>query len=72
MKDFFFKNTATKILTVILIVIVFFIFWTSEEFKESEESIKHNLMQYQKGFEASAKFLATVDEMMGTLLTLKR
>ncbi len=31
-----------------------------------------NLMQYQKGFEASAKFLATVDEMMGTLLTLKR
>ncbi|MEA3544819.1 MAG: flagellar hook-associated protein FlgK, partial [Thermodesulfobacteriota bacterium] len=31
-----------------------------------------NLMLYQKGFEASAKFLATVDEMMGTLLTLKR
>lgn len=31
-----------------------------------------NLMKYQKGFEASAKFLATVDEMMGTLLTLKR
>lgn len=31
-----------------------------------------NLMMYQKGFEASAKFLATVDEMMGTLLTLKR
>ena len=31
-----------------------------------------NLMQYQRGFEASAKFLATVDEMMGTLLTLKR
>ena len=31
-----------------------------------------NLMQYQKGFEASAKFLSTVDEMMGTLLTLKR
>ncbi|SHJ80497.1 flagellar hook-associated protein 1 FlgK [Malonomonas rubra DSM 5091] len=30
-----------------------------------------NLMQYQKGFEASAKFLSTVDEMMGTLLTLK-
>ncbi|SDZ75783.1 flagellar hook-associated protein 1 FlgK [Desulfuromusa kysingii] len=30
-----------------------------------------NLMKYQKGFEASAKFLATVDEMMGTLLTLK-
>ncbi len=31
-----------------------------------------NLMKYQKGFEASAKFLATVDEMMGTLLTIKR
>lgn len=31
-----------------------------------------NLMMYQKGFEASAKFLSTVDEMMGTLLTLKR
>ncbi len=31
-----------------------------------------NLMKYQKGFEASAKFLSTVDEMMGTLLTLKR
>ncbi len=31
-----------------------------------------NLLQYQKGFEASAKFLATVDEMMDTLLTLKR
>ncbi len=31
-----------------------------------------NLLEYQKGFEASAKFLATVDEMMDTLLTLKR
>jgi len=31
-----------------------------------------NLIQYQKGFEASAKFLATVDEMMSTLLTIKR
>ncbi len=31
-----------------------------------------NLLQYQKGFEASAKFLSTVDEMLGTLLTLKR
>ena len=30
-----------------------------------------NLMQYQKGFEASAKFLSTIDEMMGTLMTLK-
>ena len=31
-----------------------------------------NLMKYQKGFEASAKFLATVDEMMATLLAIKR
>lgn len=31
-----------------------------------------NLLQYQKGFEASAKFLSTVDDMMGTLLNLKR
>ena len=31
-----------------------------------------NLMQYQKGFEASAKFLATVDEMMATLMAIKR
>ncbi len=31
-----------------------------------------NLLQYQKGFEASAKFLSTVDEMMATLMTLKR
>jgi len=31
-----------------------------------------NLIQYQAGFEASAKFLAIVDEMMGSLLTLKR
>lgn len=31
-----------------------------------------NLLQYQKGYEASAKFLSTVDEMMDTLLTLKR
>jgi len=31
-----------------------------------------NLMQYQKGFESSAKFLSVVDEMMDTLLTLKR
>ena len=30
-----------------------------------------NLLKYQQGFEASAKFLATVDEMMGTLLSLK-
>jgi flagellar hook-associated protein 1 FlgK len=31
-----------------------------------------NLLKYQRGFEASAKFLSTVDEMMGTILTLKR
>jgi flagellar hook-associated protein 1 FlgK len=31
-----------------------------------------NLIQYQKGFEASAKFLSTVDEMMDTILTIKR
>jgi flagellar hook-associated protein 1 FlgK len=31
-----------------------------------------NLIQYQKGFEASAKLLATVDEMMDTLLSIKR
>jgi flagellar hook-associated protein 1 FlgK len=31
-----------------------------------------NLIQFQKGFEASAKFLATVDEMMDTILSLKR
>ncbi|NOQ42359.1 MAG: flagellar hook-associated protein FlgK, partial [Desulfuromusa sp.] len=31
-----------------------------------------NLLKYQNGFEAAAKFLATVDEMMDTLLTLKR
>jgi flagellar hook-associated protein 1 FlgK len=30
------------------------------------------LIQYQKGFEASAKLLATVDEMMDTILTIKR
>lgn len=31
-----------------------------------------NLLQYQKGFEASAKFLSTVDEMMNTLINIKR
>jgi flagellar hook-associated protein 1 FlgK len=31
-----------------------------------------SLIQYQKGFDASAKFLSTVDEMMDTILTLKR
>jgi flagellar hook-associated protein 1 FlgK len=31
-----------------------------------------NLLKYQRGFEASAKFLSTVDEMMASLLELKR
>lgn len=31
-----------------------------------------NLIQYQRGFESSAKFLSTIDEMMGSLLDLKR
>ncbi len=31
-----------------------------------------DLIQYQRGFESSAKFLATVDEMMTSLLQLKR
>jgi flagellar hook-associated protein 1 FlgK len=30
-----------------------------------------DLIQYQRGFESSAKFLATVDEMMTALLQLK-
>ena len=31
-----------------------------------------NLIQYQKSFEAAAKFLTTVDDMMDTLLSIKR
>jgi flagellar hook-associated protein 1 FlgK len=31
-----------------------------------------NLIQYQRGFESSAKFLSTIDEMMGSLINLKR
>ena len=31
-----------------------------------------DLVQYQRGFESSAKFLSTVDEMMNSLLQLKR
>ncbi len=31
-----------------------------------------DLIRFQRGFEASAKFLATIDEMMGTLLRLRR
>lgn len=31
-----------------------------------------NLIQYQRGFESSAKFLSTVDEMMSTIIELRR
>ncbi len=31
-----------------------------------------DLIQYQRGFESSAKFLSTIDEMMNSLLELKR
>jgi len=31
-----------------------------------------NLIQYQRGFESSAKFLSTVDEMMGSIIQLKQ
>lgn len=31
-----------------------------------------NLIQFQRGFQSSAKFLATVDEMMASLMELKR
>ena len=31
-----------------------------------------NLIQFQRGFEASAKLLTTVDEMMETVLSIKR
>lgn len=31
-----------------------------------------NLIQFQRGFESSAKFLSTVDEMMASLMDLKR
>lgn len=31
-----------------------------------------NLIQFQRGFESSAKFLTTVDEMMDTVLSIKR
>lgn len=31
-----------------------------------------NLLKYQRGFEASARFLSTVDDMMAILMTLKR
>ena len=31
-----------------------------------------NLMQYQRGFQSSAKFLATVDEMMTSLIQIKQ
>ncbi len=31
-----------------------------------------NLIRFQRGFESSAKFLSTVDEMMGTIIDIKR
>lgn len=31
-----------------------------------------SLIQFQRGFESSAKFLSTVDEMMGTIINLKK
>ena len=31
-----------------------------------------SLIQYQRGFQSSAKFLTTVDELMESLLTIKR
>lgn len=31
-----------------------------------------SIIQYQRGFESSAKFLATVDEMMSTVMNIKR
>jgi flagellar hook-associated protein 1 FlgK len=31
-----------------------------------------SLIQFQRGFESSAKFLSTVDEMMTTVLQIKR
>jgi len=31
-----------------------------------------SLIRYQRGFESSAKFLSTVDDMMGTLIEMKR
>ncbi|BCR06605.1 flagellar hook-associated protein 1 [Desulfuromonas versatilis] len=43
---------------------------SSEGVSLEEEMI--NLIKFQKGFEASAKFLSTIDEMMDTLLTIKR
>ncbi|EKD36187.1 MAG: hypothetical protein ACD_75C01608G0001 [uncultured bacterium] len=30
------------------------------------------LIQYQRGFESSAKFLSTIDEMMTTVLNIRR
>jgi flagellar hook-associated protein 1 FlgK len=31
-----------------------------------------SLIQFQRGFESSAKFLSTIDEMMASLMDLKR
>jgi flagellar hook-associated protein 1 FlgK len=31
-----------------------------------------NLIMYQKGFEASSRMISTIDEMMDTILSMKR
>jgi flagellar hook-associated protein 1 len=31
-----------------------------------------NLIQFQRGFQSSAKFLSTVDELMNDLMAIKR
>ncbi len=31
-----------------------------------------NLIQFQRGFESSAKFLSTVDEMMSVIIDMRR
>lgn len=47
-----------------------------ENFRDSAAGISLeeemiSLIQYQRGFESSAKFLSTIDEMMNTLLSIK-
>jgi flagellar hook-associated protein 1 FlgK len=48
-----------------------------ENLKDSLEGVSLeeemiDLIQFQRGFESSAKFLTTVDEMMDTVLSIKR
>jgi len=50
-----------------------------QQFKEIRSSISSvnmdeeltNMVQYQKAYEASARFLGTVDEMMETVINMK-